>query len=78
MNGNMCFGIYREYLIVRTGIEVAEKKLKEKNVKPFDITGKAMKGWMMVGEEGWKRQDDLKEWLNLAKEYGLTLPKKKS
>jgi TfoX/Sxy family transcriptional regulator of competence genes len=78
MNGNMCFGIYKEYLIVRTGIEVAEKKLKERNVKPFDITGKAMKGWVMVGEEGWKRQDDLKEWLDLGKEYGLTLPKKHS
>jgi TfoX/Sxy family transcriptional regulator of competence genes len=78
MNGNMCFGIYKEYLIVRTGIEVAERKLKEKNVKPFDITGKAMKGWVMVEEEGWKRQDDLKEWLDLGKEYGLTLPKKRT
>jgi TfoX/Sxy family transcriptional regulator of competence genes len=78
MNGNMCFGIYKEYLIVRTGIEVAEKKLKEKNVKPFDITGKAMKGWVMVGKQGWKSQGDLKEWLDLGKEYGLTLPKKQS
>ena len=58
INGNMCFGIYREYLIVRTGTEVADKKLKERNVKPFDITGKALKGWVMVGEQGWKKQED--------------------
>jgi TfoX/Sxy family transcriptional regulator of competence genes len=76
INGNMCFGIYKEYLIVRTGIEVAERKLKEKTVRPFDITGKAMKGWVMIGEQGWKRQEDLEKWLDLGKEYALTLPKK--
>jgi TfoX/Sxy family transcriptional regulator of competence genes len=78
MNGNMCFGIYKEYLIVRTGIEVADKKLKEKNVKPFDITGKALKGWVMVGEQGWRKQEDIENWLNLGKEYALSLPKKKA
>jgi hypothetical protein len=76
LKGNMCFGIYKEYLIVRTGLEVAEKKLKERNVKPFDITGRPMKGWVMVGEEGWKRQGGLKNWLDLGKEYAVTLPKK--
>jgi len=76
IHGNMCFGIYKEYLIVRTGVEAAEKKLKEKNVRPFDITGKALKGWVMVGEKGWKRQGDLEHWLRLGKEYALTLPKK--
>ena len=77
LNGNMCFGIYKEYLIVRTGTEVAEKKLKERNVKPFDITGKALKGWVMVGEQGWRRQEELENWLNLGKEFALTLPKKR-
>jgi TfoX/Sxy family transcriptional regulator of competence genes len=76
LKGNMCFGIYKEYLIVRTGLEVAEKKLKERNVKPFDITGRPMKGWVMVGEKGWKRQGDLENWLDLGREYALTLPKK--
>ena len=77
LNGNMCFGIYKEYLIVRTGTEVAEKKLKERDVKPFDITGKALKGWVMVGEQGWRMQEELKNWLNLGKEFALTLPKKR-
>lgn len=78
LHGNMCFGIYKDYLIVRTGIEAAEKKLREKNVKPFDITGRVMKGWVMVGGQGWKNQEDLKNWLNLGKEYALALPKKQS
>ena len=78
LNGNMSLGIYRDYLIVRTGIEVAEKKLKEKDVKPFDITGRVMKGWVMVGERGWRKPEDLKKWILLGKEYALTLPKKES
>ena len=76
VNGNMCFGIYKDSLIVRTGIEVAEKKLKEKKVKPFDITGRAMKGWVMVEERGWKKEEDLENWLKLGKKYALTLPEK--
>jgi len=76
IKGNMCFGIYKDFLIVRTGIEVAEKKLKEKKVKPFDITGRAMKGWVMVEEQGWKKQEDLENWLKIGKEYALTLPEK--
>jgi len=76
INGNMCFGIYKEYLIVRTGIEIAEEKLREKKVKPFDITGRVMKGWVMVGEQEWKKQEGLKSWLNLGKKYALTLSQK--
>ncbi len=76
INGNMCFGIYKEYLIVRTGIEVAEEKLKEQKVKPFDITGRVMKGWVMVGEQEWKKQEGLKSWLNLGRKYALTLSQK--
>jgi hypothetical protein len=76
LRGNMCFGVYREYLIVRTGIEVAEKTLGKKNVKPFDITGRVMKGWAMVGEQGFMRQRDLENWLKLGRDYVLTLPKK--
>jgi TfoX/Sxy family transcriptional regulator of competence genes len=36
INGNICFGIWKEYLIVRTSVETAEEKLQERQVKPFD------------------------------------------
>ena len=38
MNGNMCFGIHKEYLIIRTSIEKAEDLFRSEYVKPFDIT----------------------------------------
>ena len=44
MNGNMCFGIHKEYLILRMSLEKSEELLKSEYVTPFDITGRPMKG----------------------------------
>ncbi len=40
LKGNMCFGIHKEFLIVRLGAEAAVTELKKKHVRPFDITGR--------------------------------------
>lgn len=76
LNGNMCFGIHKDYLIVRTGKEKAEEKLKLKHTKPFDITGKAMKGWVMVEGAGCKKDEDMKAWIELGRSFAKTLPQK--
>jgi hypothetical protein len=41
----MCFGIWKDFLIVRMDKEQGEESLKQRNVRPFDITGKPMAGW---------------------------------
>ena len=48
LDGAMCFGIYKEYLIVRTTREKATELTKSDHAVPFDITGRPMKGWVMV------------------------------
>lgn len=40
LNGNMCVGIYKEWLITRVGKSVGARISKEKHAKPMDITGK--------------------------------------
>ena len=74
-NGNMMCGVYKDYLILRLGENQAQKALQLNNVKPFDITGKPMKGWAMVEESGFKGQK-LVKWLEQAKEFVETLPPK--
>jgi TfoX/Sxy family transcriptional regulator of competence genes len=74
--GNMGFGIYRDSLVLRLGEENAERLLNEKNTRPFDITGRAMKGWLMVDEAGWRDNDKLAMWLDLARVHALSLPAK--
>jgi hypothetical protein len=50
--------------------------LKQSYTRPFDITGKPMKGWVMVDGKGFKTDDSLKSWLNKAKTFVKTLPPK--
>jgi CDP-diacylglycerol--glycerol-3-phosphate 3-phosphatidyltransferase len=76
LNGNMVCGVYREFLILRLGEKEAAAALEKAHVKPFDITGKPMKGWVMVSEEGIAREADLKSWLQKAKKFVNTLPAK--
>ena len=75
-DGTICFGIWKDLLIVRTGADAAAEKLQMEHVRPFDVTGTPMKGWLMVAEEGWETEAELRGWLALGREYALSLPVK--
>jgi hypothetical protein len=75
LRGNMMAGVYKDYLILRLGEQAAEDALGKPFVRPFDITGRPLRGWVMVeaaGVEG----DALECWLALAREYAESLPPK--
>ncbi len=76
LRGNMCFGVYKEYLILRLGKDAAVGALKKKDTKPFDITGRAMSGWVMVGAKGTASPAALKKWATQAIDFVSTLPRK--
>ncbi len=76
LDGNMVCGVYKDYLILRLGIENAQTALKKEHVHPFDITGRAMKGWVMVSPQGFEKKADLKHWLDQARRFVKTLPAK--
>ena len=76
MNGNMCFGIHKEYLILRTSKEKAEDLIKEEYAEPFDITGKPMKGWVMVSPDYVETDVKLLEILELGINFVRSLPPK--
>ena len=72
----MFCGVYKDFLILRLGEKTACKALESAYVRPFDITGRPMKGWVMVSGEGFEADHDLKAWWNKAKEFVKTLPSK--
>lgn len=76
MRGNMVCGVYKEFLILRLGLEQAAIALDQSHCRPFDITGKAMKGWVMVAPEGFVDDAVLKAWLEKARDFVETLPPK--
>jgi hypothetical protein len=75
LNGNMLCGVHKDSLILRLGPEKSERALARPHVKPFDITGKPMKGWVMVGKAG-VNDADLRQWLTEARRFVETLPPK--
>jgi TfoX/Sxy family transcriptional regulator of competence genes len=76
LNGNMFCGVYKDYLILRLGGQKSEEVLKSPFAKPFDITGRPMKGWVMLEENGFNTDKLLKDWLLSAKAFVETLPAK--
>ena len=76
LNGNVLVGVWKNSLIVRLGNEQGEDALLEPHVRPFDITGKAMKGWVVVAPEGIEDDDQLKDWIQRAVKFVGKLPGK--
>jgi TfoX/Sxy family transcriptional regulator of competence genes len=76
LNGNMLVGVWKESLIVRLDPDQYEDALKETHVKEFDITGRAMKGWVLVEPEGVQGDDQLKDWILRAVKFVGKLPAK--
>jgi TfoX/Sxy family transcriptional regulator of competence genes len=76
LNGNMVCGVYKDYLILRLGEKSAADALKRSHTRPFDISGKPMKGWVMVEEGGFETDQVLRDWLDKARGFVETLPPK--
>ncbi len=76
LKGNMCVGVWKDSLIVRVGPEQYEDALQESFVSEFDITGRAMKGWVLVAKEGVEDDDQLQDWIQSAVKFVRKLPAK--
>ena len=76
LNGNMLVGVWKNSLIVRLGPEEGDEALLEPHVKEFDITGRAMKGWVVVAPEGVEDAGQVKAWIQRAVKFVGKLPAK--
>lgn len=76
LSGNLLVCVWKEWLIVRLGSEQGDAALREPFVKVFDVTGRPMRGWVMVDPGGLEGDDDLHRWCNAAMKFVRTLPAK--
>lgn len=75
-HGNMAFGVLGEELIVRVGPAAHASALARPLVREFDITGRSMNGWVMVGPQACEADEDLRQWLERGLAFAGTLPPK--
>lgn len=76
LNGHMLVGVWKDWLIVRLGREEGEAALAEPHVRPMDITGKPMTGWVLVEPDGVEQDAQLHGWIQRAASFVATLPPK--
>ena len=75
-HGNMLVGIWQSSLIARIGADQEAAALQQQHVRPFDVTGRPMKGWVMVDPDGLDRDQQVAEWIERALRFVETLPPK--
>ena len=76
VHGNMACGEHKGRVIVRVGSPDYEALLALPGVSPFDITGRPMKGWVMVDGQVCDADEDLAQWVERGLTYARTLPPK--
>jgi TfoX/Sxy family transcriptional regulator of competence genes len=76
LNGNMACGVHKDSLIVRIEPEGATAALRQPPVRPFEISGRPMQGWILVSAEGCRKSATLAKWVNMSVTFAKSLPRK--
>ena len=76
LDGNMACGIHGSELIVRVGRSSFEDALFQPHARPFDMTGRPMRGFVFVAAAGIATGHDLAAWAGRGIAYAESLPPK--
>jgi TfoX/Sxy family transcriptional regulator of competence genes len=76
INGNMAVGVSGDDLMVRVGKDAHDEALSEPGARDFDMSGRAMKGWILVSPEGLRTDQDLGRWVDQGVAFAEGLPPK--
>jgi TfoX/Sxy family transcriptional regulator of competence genes len=77
VRGNMAVGIMKDELMVRLAAEDNDAALAEPGVRPMDMAGRTMAGFLLVGGPGLKTERSLQRWVDRGVAYAASLPPKK-
>src|SRR5947207_15536879 len=77
LHGNMAVGISSgDELMVRVGADATDDALGRPHTRLFDMTGRPMKGWILVAPEGLKTKRQLGAWVARGVQFASSLPPK--
>lgn len=69
VNDKMCIGIIKDEMMCRIDPELQEAALEKKGCRIMDFTGRPMKGYVMVAEDGMKSKKDFDFWIALCLDF---------
>jgi hypothetical protein len=67
----------RDELVVRVGADGEGEALADSHARPFDMTGRPMKGWILVERAGIATEAELNSWVRQGVEFARGLPAKR-
>jgi TfoX/Sxy family transcriptional regulator of competence genes len=73
VDGNMCVGVMGDELIARVGPDAAPD---EPGTRPFDMTGRPMRNWVVVTADAIADDEAVEEWVDRCLDFVRTLPPK--
>ncbi len=76
IRGNMACGVIKNDLIVRLSDEDSVAALKLAHVRAFDMTGRPMKGWILVEPQGTASEGEVQRWVEKGTAFARSLPPK--
>jgi hypothetical protein len=76
VGGNMAVGVTGDELMVRLEPAEGDKALTEEGVRVMDMTGRPMKGWILVSPDRTADEAGLAEWVDAGADYAASLPPK--
>jgi TfoX/Sxy family transcriptional regulator of competence genes len=77
LRGNMCCGVHGADLIVRVDPKDTAELLKREGVRPFDLSGKPMKGWLLVAPDQLRLDAAFNSWVERSVKFVAGLPPKR-
>lgn len=74
--GNMCCCLTDKGLMVRVGTDAYADALAHPHAGLMDLTGRPMRGWVLVAPAGLTTAADLGTWVSRGAAFAATLPPK--
>jgi TfoX/Sxy family transcriptional regulator of competence genes len=74
--GNLVAGVWKDSLIARVPPGETAEAVTEPGVSAFAVTGRPMKGWVLVGAEAIAEEPELEGWVERSRSFVRTLPAK--
>ncbi|MEU9284811.1 TfoX/Sxy family protein [Streptomyces sp. NPDC048275] len=74
--GNMAVGVTGDDLMVRVGPEATDTALARPEARIFDMTGRPMRGWVVVEGTSVAEDEALGTWVDEGRAFAAGLPPK--
>jgi hypothetical protein len=74
--GHLLCGVIDDSMVCRVGPDAYETALERPHARPFDFTGRPMRGWVYVDPAGLSEDAALDAWLDRCLAFVSTLPPK--